>query len=91
VDRYGRLLRYVVRARGGLDVSVLLVRIGAAAPYFYHYRRGHNARLLVRLALLARTRHLGLWGRYPDAPWDPKHGSRLARLTNCPLGRHACP
>jgi len=29
VDRYGRLLRYVVRARDGLDVNVYLVRVGA--------------------------------------------------------------
>jgi endonuclease YncB( thermonuclease family) len=32
VDRYGRLLRYVVRARDGLNVNVYMVRIGAAAP-----------------------------------------------------------
>jgi endonuclease YncB( thermonuclease family) len=35
VDRYGRLLRYVIRARDGLNVNMYLVRIGAAAPYFY--------------------------------------------------------
>jgi micrococcal nuclease len=32
VDDYGRLLRYVVRARDGLNVNVQLVRSGAAAP-----------------------------------------------------------
>ena len=32
VDRYGRLLRYVIRARDGLDVNLYLVRVGAAAP-----------------------------------------------------------
>ena len=35
VDQYGRLLRYVIRGRDGLNVNVYLVRIGAAAPYFY--------------------------------------------------------
>src|SRR5690349_790647 len=33
VDQYGRLLRYVTRARDGLNVNVYLVEVGAAAPY----------------------------------------------------------
>jgi micrococcal nuclease len=74
VDAYGRLLRYVFRVRDGLDINVQLVRVGAAAPYFYNYRRGRYAGLLVRLALQARARHLGLWGRCPGTPWDPNHG-----------------
>jgi endonuclease YncB( thermonuclease family) len=74
VVAYGRLLRYVFRVRDGLDVNVQLVRIGAAAPYFYDYRRGRYASLLVRLGLRARARHLGLWGRCPGTPWDPNHG-----------------
>jgi micrococcal nuclease len=73
VDAYGRLLRYVFRVRDGLDVNVRLVRVGAAAPYFYDYRRGRYARLLVRLGLRARARHLGLWGHCPGTPWDPNH------------------
>ena len=72
VDRYGRLLRYVFR--GKLNVNVQLVRIGAAAPYFFAYRRGRYAALLVRLARRARARHLGLWGACPGTPWDPNHG-----------------
>ena len=74
VDAYGRLLRYVIRVRGNLNVNVYLVRIGAAAPYFYDYRRGRYAGLLVRLGLRARRRHLGLWGRCRGTPWDPNHG-----------------
>ena len=74
VDRYGRLLRYVLIANGGLNVNLQLVRIGAAAPYFYDYRRGRYARLLVRLGLRARAHERGLWGRCPGTPWDPNHG-----------------
>ena len=74
VDAYGRLLRYVVRASDGVNVNIQLVRIGAAAPYFYDYRRGRYAALLGRLGLRARARHLGLWGRCPGTPWDPNHG-----------------
>jgi endonuclease YncB( thermonuclease family) len=74
VDAYGRLLRYVFSVRDGLNVNVQLVRVGAAAPYFYDYRRGRYASLLVRLALRVRARHVGLWGRCPRTPWDPNHG-----------------
>ena len=73
VDAYGRLLRYVIRVRDGLNVNVRLVRVGAAAPYFYLYRRGRYASLLERLALRARALHLGLWGRCPAARYDPDH------------------
>jgi endonuclease YncB( thermonuclease family) len=74
VDQYGRLLRYVFRLRDGLNVNVQLVRAGAAAPYFYDYRRGRYAGLLERLALRARARHLGLWGDCLRTPYDPNHG-----------------
>jgi micrococcal nuclease len=62
VDRYGRLLRYVIRVRDGLNVNVFLVRHGDAAPYFYRGRRGRYATVLARAALEARAAHRGLWG-----------------------------
>src|SRR5947207_9172523 len=71
VDRYGRLLRYVIRARDGLNVNAYLVRIGAAAPYFYDGERGKYATLLDRLARRARARHLGLWRACPHTRYDP--------------------
>jgi endonuclease YncB( thermonuclease family) len=74
VDRYHRLLRYVVRARDGLNVNVYLVKIGAAAPYFYDGRRGRYARLLDRLAHRARATHRGLWGACPRTPYSPNRG-----------------
>jgi micrococcal nuclease len=74
VDDYGRLLRYIVRAKDGLNVNVQLVRAGAAAPYFYRGRRGKYAGLLERLALQAKARKLGLWGRCPHTPYDPNRG-----------------
>jgi endonuclease YncB( thermonuclease family) len=71
VDQYGRLLRYIVRAKNGLNVNVQLIRVGAAAPYFYSGRRGRYAALLERLALRARAQKLDLWGRCPRTPYDP--------------------
>jgi endonuclease YncB( thermonuclease family) len=70
VDQYGRLLRYVLRARDGLDTNIALVREGAAAPYFYRGARGRFASLLQSLALRARARHLGLWGACPNTGVD---------------------
>jgi endonuclease YncB( thermonuclease family) len=61
VDRYGRLLRYVVRINGALNVNIRLVAVGAAAPYFYMGRRGRYARQLELLAKRARAKKLGLW------------------------------
>jgi micrococcal nuclease len=74
VDQYGRLLRYVIRARDGLDVNLRLVADGAAAPYFYAGRRGRYAARLELLARRARARSLGLWGRCPGTRYDPYHG-----------------
>ena len=76
VDRYGRLLRYVIRARRPLNVNVQLVRIGAATPYFYGGSRGRYWRLLDRLARRARARRLGLWGACPGTPFRPDEGVR---------------
>jgi micrococcal nuclease len=74
VDAYGRLLRYVIRTRDGLNVNIRLVAIGAATPYFYRGRRGKYAARLESLALRARRLHLGLWHACPHTPYDPNRG-----------------
>jgi micrococcal nuclease len=71
IDEYGRLLRYVIRAKDGLDVNLHLVAVGAAAPYFYRGRRGRYARELDALARRARRLRLGLWGACPRTPYRP--------------------
>lgn len=63
VDRHGRLLRYV--HAGDSNLTLELVRIGAAAPYFYRCERGLYARRLVAAAREARTGRRGLWGACP--------------------------
>lgn len=70
VDRYGRLLRYVVRR--GMNVNVELVRRGAATPYFYDGDRGrYTARLLEAVAAARRARR-GMWGAC-RVTWSPEH------------------
>jgi micrococcal nuclease len=60
VDRYGRLLRYV--HRGPLNANVLMVRAGAAAPYFYGGDVGKYALRLLADAQKAKRAKRGLWG-----------------------------
>jgi endonuclease YncB( thermonuclease family) len=80
MDKYGRLLRYVIRDRDGVDVNIRLVAIGAAAPYFYAHRLGRYASRLEALARRARARRLGLWGQCPGTPYDPYRGVATGRV-----------
>jgi micrococcal nuclease len=74
VDSYGRLLRYVIRVRDGMNVNVRLVAVGAATPYFYGHRRGKYANRLEYLAKRARAKRLGLWRACPRTRYDPYNG-----------------
>jgi len=71
VDRYGRLLRYIVRTSDRLNVNLRLVADGAAAPYFYDGERGRYAGELERLARRAQSERRGLWGRCPRTRYAP--------------------
>ena len=71
VDDFGRLLRYVIRAKDGVNVNVALVAVGAAAPYFYDGRRGKYAERLEILAKSAKRKRLGLWRACPRTAYDP--------------------
>jgi endonuclease YncB( thermonuclease family) len=73
VDRYGRMLRYVLRARDGVNVNLRLVAVGAAAPWFYEGERGRYFVTLQVLARKARRQRLGLWGACPHTVYDPYH------------------
>jgi micrococcal nuclease len=79
VDQDGRLLRYVVRVRDGVNVNIRLVAVGAAAPYFYRHRRGKYANRLEFLVKRARARKLGLWRACPRTPYNPYQGIATRR------------
>lgn len=72
-DAYGRLLRYVFV--GGRNVDVVLVREGAASPYFFHKRRGRYADELLSAAADARAARRGYWGACPGAELNVFLGS----------------
>jgi micrococcal nuclease len=73
VDRYGRLLRYVVVGR--TNVNVALVRRGAASPYFFRKARGRYADALVDAVDDARAARRGYWGACPLAELDTGIGA----------------
>ena len=70
VDRHHRLLRYAYA--GGTNLNVELVRIGAAAPYFYRGERGRHARRLLGAAKAAQAGRRGLWGACPGTRLLPE-------------------
>jgi micrococcal nuclease len=72
VDRYGRTLAYVVK--DGLNVNLELVRLGAAAPWFFDGDRGRYAARLLLAAKEAKRSHRGLWAACPHTVLDPLHG-----------------
>lgn len=87
LDEHGRLLRYV--HDGPRNLNVLLVRRGAAAPYFYRGVRGKYADRLLSAARLARAAKRGLWGACPRTPLDPLHAVDTGPVVEEPAA--ACP
>jgi endonuclease YncB( thermonuclease family) len=71
VDRYGRLLRYVIRVSDKVNVNLRLVAVGAASPWFYDGERGRYAARMDALARNAIAKNLGLWRACPATRYDP--------------------
>jgi endonuclease YncB( thermonuclease family) len=69
VDRFGRLLRYVLRDEANANLE--LVRRGAAAPWFFDGDRGRYADELLDAAEAAQETARGLWGACPGTRLDP--------------------
>jgi hypothetical protein len=87
VDQYGRLLRYV-RVKDGLNVNVRLVRVGAAAPYFYDESEG-PVREPARTARPTRAgEEAGLVGTVPAHSLRPEQGGQHPALSQ--TGQQPC-
>jgi endonuclease YncB( thermonuclease family) len=69
VDRFGRTLAYV--EENGTNINLELVRVGAAAPWFFHGDRGRFATDFLDAGREARSHHRGLWGACPRTALDP--------------------
>lgn len=80
-DRYGRYLRYVFVGKKNLNLE--LVKLGAAAPYFYQGERGKYATKLLNAANRAKAQNLGLWKKCPGTQLLPSKAiTTVAALSN---------
>ena len=71
VDKFGRLLRYVFI--GETNISLKLVEIGAAAPYFYRGEKGKYSSQILKAAQNAKANSLGLWKSCPRTVLAPNY------------------
>jgi len=68
-DRYGRALRYIFV--GKLNVNLEMVKIGAAAPYFYQGEKGIYSAAMLKAAQDAKLYKVGLWKSCPGTQLVP--------------------
>lgn len=68
-DRYGRALRYIFV--GKINVNLEMVKIGAAAPYFYQGEKGIYSAAMLKAAQEAKLYKVGLWKVCPGTQLIP--------------------
>ena len=68
-DRYGRALRYIFI--GKVNINLEMVKLGAAAPYFYQGEKGIYAAELLKAAQDAKYYKIGLWKDCPGTKLIP--------------------
>ena len=79
VDAYGRILRYIFI--GKTNINLEMVKIGAAAPYFYRSELGLYSDALLKAAQSAQSKKLGLWNECPGTKLDPYRALTTTRET----------
>jgi endonuclease YncB( thermonuclease family) len=68
-DRFGRALRYIFV--GKVNVNLEMVKIGAAAPYFYQGEKGIYSKAMLKAAQDAKLYKVGLWKSCPGTQLVP--------------------
>ena len=90
-DRYGRALRYIFV--GNVNVNLEMVKLGAAAPYFYQGEKGKYSAAMLKAAEDAKLYKVGLWKECPGTKLTPTKaittykaiGTPAATPTNSPV------
>lgn len=85
-DAYGRALRYIFK--GKTNINLEMVRIGAAAPYFYRNELGRYSEKLLAAAEAAKASGLGLWSACPGTKLIPNRA--LTTTTSLPSVNWSC-
>ena len=82
-DRYGRALRYIFV--GKLNVNLEMVKIGAAAPYFYQGERGIYSAAMLKAAQDAKFYKVGLWKTCPGTQLVPTKAITTYKAVGTPV------
>jgi endonuclease YncB( thermonuclease family) len=68
-DRFGRALRYIFV--GKINVNLEMIKVGAAAPYFYQGEKGIYSAAMLKAAQAAKLYKVGLWKACPGTQLLP--------------------
>ena len=82
-DRYGRALRYIFV--GKLNVNLEMVKIGAAAPYFYQGEKGIYSAAMLKAAQDAKFYKVGLWKTCPGTQLVPTKAITTYKAVGTPV------
>lgn len=82
IDSYGRSLRYVFV--GKTNINLKMVKIGAAAPYFYRGELGAYSSKILKAAENAKKKRLGLWGACPVTQLTPDRSVQTSLTASLP-------
>ena len=82
-DRYGRALRYIFV--GKLNVNLEMIKIGAAAPYFYQGEKGIYSAAMLKAAQNAKFYKIGLWKTCPGTQLVPTKAITTYKTIGTPV------
>jgi endonuclease YncB( thermonuclease family) len=82
-DRYGRALRYIFI--GKVNVNLEMVKLGAAAPYFYQGEKGIYSATMLKAAEDAKFYKVGLWKDCPGTKLLPTKAITTYKSAGTPV------
>jgi hypothetical protein len=82
-DRYGRALRYIFV--GKLNVNLEMVKLGAAAPFFYQGEKGIYSAAMLKAAQDAKFYKVGLWKTCPGTQLVPTKAITTYKAVGTPV------
>ena len=82
-DRYGRALRYIFV--GKVNINLEMIKLGAAAPYFYQGEKGVYSAAMLKAAEDAKYYKVGLWKECPGTKLIPTKAITTYKTVGTPV------
>ena len=82
-DRYGRALRYIFV--GKVNINLEMIKLGAAAPYFYQGEKGVYSAAMLKAAQDAQYYKVGLWKDCPGTKLIPTKAITTYKTVGTPV------